>query len=151
MWSAFYGCMSHYVLAEKQDNQYTCTIPFVYEQLTNMDPAQPVQFYYIPDFVRTYTITGIDEQEKPTGMYVSQNYPNPANDLTTIRIDLPYQSRIKLEIFSITGARVYYEEISDHQRIIEFKVAPFRFNPGIYFYKISSEFESVTRKMIVGQ
>lgn len=151
MWNAYYGCMSHYVFAEVTGDQYTCTIPFVYEEMTNRDPSLPVQFYYIPDFTRTYTVTGIDELEKPSGLEVSQNYPNPVNSYTTISINTPYASVLKLEIFNIAGARVYAEDLGCHLGPQEFTVSPWRLSPGIYFYKISSEFESVTRKMVISQ
>jgi len=152
MWNAFFGCMSHYVFSEITETQYICNIPFVYEQLTNFDPSQPVQFYYIPNFVRTYTITGLDENNKPGGLMVSQNYPNPAYGITTIRIQVPYDSRIDLEIYNLAGARVYQESMQvEDAALREFIIDPAHFSPGIYFYKVSSQYESVTKKMVISQ
>jgi hypothetical protein len=151
MWNAFYGCMSHYVFSEVSGEQYTCNIPFVYEELTNFDPSQPVQFYYIPNFVRTYTITGIPEQEKPSSLQVSQNYPNPANTYTNISISTPNPVKLTLEIFNLAGARVYAEDLDNNHNPRIVKIPTNQLSPGIYFYRISSENESVTRKMMVSQ
>jgi hypothetical protein len=152
MWSAFYGCMSHYVFAEVDGDNYTCTIPFVYEGLSEFDPSQPVQFYYIPDFTREYTITstGIDDDLQTTGLTVSQNYPNPANDVTTIKVQLPYDSRIELEVYNVAGSLVYSESADFHSRDwICFTINPAHWSPGIYFYRVSSESETMTRKMVI--
>jgi hypothetical protein len=152
MWNAFFGCMSHYVFAEINETQYICTIPFVYEELTNFDPSLPVQFYYISDFVKTYTITGLDEKPSYSGLTVSQNFPNPANSTTSIRIQSPYDSRIDLQIFNLAGALVYQESTQiDNSDLKSFTINPAHFSPGIYFYKVSSQYESITRKMVISE
>ena len=42
----------------------------------------------------------------PEKFTLHQNYPNPFNPTTIIKFDLPYQSRVRLEIFNILGQRV---------------------------------------------
>jgi hypothetical protein len=143
--------MSHYVFSEVSGDQYICTIPFVYEQLTNFDPGLPVQFYYIPNFVRTYTITGIPEPEQTTTLQVSQNYPNPANTYTSIMVSTTKDSPLTLEIYNIAGARVYAEDLGNNHNPRVIKIPTNRLSPGIYFYKVFSENENITRKMMVSR
>jgi hypothetical protein len=150
MWNAFFGCMSHYVFTEVTESQYTCTIPFVYESLTNFDPSQQVQFFYIPDFVKTYTIAGVQEMEPVSGLAVKQNYPNPARSYTNIEVYVPYESEVDLQIFNVAGSLVYSETAHiEGNRWAMFKLNPIQPSPGIYFYKVSTATESVTMKMIV--
>ncbi len=53
-------------------------------------------------------ISGISEtgRNAPKGFLLSQNYPNPFDQSTTLTIDLPKRSPVKLEMFSITGVKV---------------------------------------------
>jgi len=43
----------------------------------------------------------------PTEFFVHSNYPNPFNSSTKLRIDLPYTARVEVEVFDLTGRRVY--------------------------------------------
>ena len=48
-----------------------------------------------------------DKPVIPTSYRLFQNYPNPFNPLTNIRFDLPAESRVTLEIFDVSGQKVF--------------------------------------------
>ncbi len=149
MWNAFFGCMSHYVFSEVTESSYTCTIPFVYEEMTNNDPLLPVQFYYIPDFVKSYTITGIkDNHELPA--IVSQNFPNPFSSNTFIKIHLLQDAHITVEIYNLTGSLVRTTDIGNLAKgMHDLEIDANGLSRGIYFYSVNTGAGKVTKKMIV--
>jgi len=59
-------------------------------------------------------LTGAQRLKKniPSGFYLEQNNPNPFNKLTTIRFNLPYQSKVTIVITNSFG-RVVYKMISN--------------------------------------
>ncbi|MHB8851857.1 MAG: T9SS type A sorting domain-containing protein [Ignavibacteriaceae bacterium] len=42
----------------------------------------------------------------PTSFTLYQNYPNPFNPSTVIRFALPFDSKVKLDIYNILGQRI---------------------------------------------
>jgi len=150
MWSSYFGCMSHYVFSEVTDNTYTCTIPFVYEQMALNDPTLPVQFYYIPDFVKTYAITGIPRQETDPAAMVSQNTPNPFSSYTNIKVSLIRDAHLIFQVYNLTGSLVKQIDYGTMNRgIHEIQFNADGLSKGVYFYSVSTGYGKVTKKMIV--
>jgi uncharacterized protein (TIGR02145 family) len=55
----------------------------------------------------TFTnITGVKDQQLPTGYSVSANYPNPFNPRTRIEITLPNNGNVKVELYNQIGQKV---------------------------------------------
>jgi hypothetical protein len=147
---AFFGCMSHYVFSEETDGNYTCTIPFVYEELTMADPLQPVQFWYIPDFVKSYIFEGIDDQENGLDAIVAQNYPNPFTTTTTIKVNLLQETELTLEIYNLAGMLVKKTEFGNMSKgIHDLVITSAGLSKGVYFYSVGNDAGKATRKMIV--
>ena len=51
-------------------------------------------------------ISGIEDDQLPTGYSVSDNFPNPFNPRTRIGITLPNREKIKVEVFNLLGQTV---------------------------------------------
>ncbi len=150
MWTANWGTMSHYVFSKDiGSNSIECTIPYVYMKLTSGDPILPVQFYYIPDFKRTYVMSNIDEGVSNITS-VSQNYPNPFSNQSLIQVNLSKGNQVSLEIYNITGQKVAvnnmgYRNAGNHTLTIDGSTLP----SGIYFYTLQAGNEKITRKMSI--
>ncbi len=51
-------------------------------------------------------ITGVEDNQLPTGYSVSDNFPNPFNPRTRIGITLPVRANVKVEIYNLLGQSV---------------------------------------------
>ena len=101
--------------------------------------------------------TGVEELANgiPEGFSMSQNYPNPFNPDTRIEFSLPTSSITKLEIFNITGQHVktlFNKKLSPGNHVASWDGRDDNGNilsSGIYFYKLSTEEYSTSKKMIL--
>ena len=99
--------------------------------------------------IKYHNLSGLVEVGIPADFTLSQNYPNPFNPVTTISFALPYESKVNLMIFDITGREVmrlinneikkegYYETELDGSKLAS----------GIYFYRITAGDFSETKRM----
>lgn len=81
-----------------------------------------------------------------------QNYPNPFNPVTKIKFDIPegYAGNVKLTIYNSTGKTVA-ELVNRHlySGLYEAEWDAENFPSGVYFYSITSEYFSQTKKMVL--
>ena len=147
---ARWGCMSHYVFADVTGNNYECNIPFVYEELSNLDVSAPVQFWYIPDFDKSYVITGVDNSEDGPLASSVQNFPNPFRDVTRIDINLLKASDVGIMVYNTLGQQVHRIDFGVLQN------GPHRLtlnlgnlDEGVYFYTLNAGKSRYNGKMIV--
>jgi uncharacterized protein (TIGR02145 family) len=90
---------------------------------------------YYPDTVLMLTFVGINEHpDRPDGLRVMQNYPNPVMDQTTVSIYIPEKDKVSLRITDVTGRQLITME-----RVLEQGYHSFRFIPGdsrYYFFSV---------------
>jgi lysophospholipase L1-like esterase len=86
----------------------------------------------------------------PAAPALFQNYPNPFNPTTTIGFDLPDRSLMKMEIFNILGKRIAV--LVDGVRPAGSYTVTFdagQLSSGIYLYKLTSEKNVFTKRMLL--
>lgn len=99
------------------------------------------------------SITGVNDHNRsvlPNGFALNQNYPNPFNPSTTISFSLPRSSDARLEIFDLLGRTVESRDLgtlSAGDHALSFDAS--RLASGVYFYRVSSESGSLSRKMVL--
>ena len=84
----------------------------------------------------------------PKEFALAQNYPNPFNPSTQIQFSLPVASHVKLEVFNILGQQV--EMLIDGTMAAGEHSVTFDGSgrsSGIYFYRLTHEGGSATKKM----
>ena len=100
-------------------------------------------------------ITGVGNrstQNIPSNYLLRQNYPNPFNPTTTIVIDLPERSNVKLEIFDILGRKV--ETIVNSvlaQGIHSYQWNAEYMDSGVYFCHLTTNKTSQAIKLILSR
>jgi subtilisin family serine protease len=98
------------------------------------------------------TITGVAQTASsiPNRFELYQNYPNPFNPSTTIRYDLPKQSRLKIVVYDILGrevATLVNEEKRAGSYTINFNASELA--SGVYFYQLQTGEYSATKKLLL--
>lgn len=81
---------------------------------------------------------------------LEQNYPNPFNPSTIIRFSLPRAQNITLEVFDISGrnvATLISGRVESGNNSIQFNTH--NLSSGIYFYKLTAENFTQTKKMML--
>ena len=102
------------------------------------------------------TIMNVEENELyPISFTISQNYPNPFNPNTTINYEVFNDSKVNIEVFDISG-RTVKELINDYHNIGKYTIDwnavddnGQKVSAGLYFYSISTEYFTETKKMIL--
>lgn len=107
----------------------------------------------------SFVVTGTTAVEQrpgmPTDFVLEQNYPNPFNPSTVIRFSLPKESQVTLKIYDIMGQEVK-TLLNETMNAGNFDVQwngddsdGNKVQSGTYIYRITTENNSVARKMIL--
>ena len=88
--------------------------------------------------------------EVPVKFSIEQNYPNPFNPVTNIKFALPKSSIVKLSVYDVSGkevAALLNEFKKSGTYIFQFDASSL--SSGVYFYKISADNFTDTKRMIL--
>jgi hypothetical protein len=88
--------------------------------------------------------------DTPGTLRLEQNYPNPFNPSTTITYHLARRTDVTLTIFSLLGEQMLqfqYREQDAGQH--EVQISGVTLSSGVYFFRLQTAGETITRKMIV--
>ncbi|MEI6765780.1 MAG: M14 family zinc carboxypeptidase [Bacteroidota bacterium] len=90
----------------------------------------------------TITVIGVAANESFGNLSVS---PNPAKDMVYINCD-GSKEKLTVELFSITGAKVYAADYSNYSGIIGIDIS--RFEQGIYLLKLSNSKGNAVKRIV---
>ncbi|MEK7543119.1 MAG: T9SS type A sorting domain-containing protein, partial [Patescibacteria group bacterium] len=99
--------------------------------------------------------TGINEisNNTPTTYFLSQNWPNPFNPSTKIRIEVPKTGPVKLTVYNVLGqlvATLVNGQLSAGSYEYELTATETsRMASGIYFYRLETPGFTKTMKMLL--
>jgi len=86
----------------------------------------------------------------PTEYALNQNYPNPFNPATDISFSLPMNSYVRLNVFNVLGQHVETlldKEMAAGEHTVRWNAI--RAASGVYFYRLSADNFTATRKMVI--
>ena len=97
------------------------------------------------------TITGIEnEMSTPNKFSLDQNYPNPFNPSTKISWQLPVSGVVIIKVYDVLGkeiATIINEDLPAGKYELEYNAS--NLPSGIYFYSLSSNDYTESKKMIL--
>ncbi len=106
---------------------------------------------FVLDFTATTDPTvSVNESNHLNTYYLSQNYPNPFNPSTRISYNVGEPGQVQLKIYNILGVEVatlVNEQQNSGNYTVGFDAA--RLSSGVYFYSLSVNNFTQTRKMIL--
>jgi len=97
-----------------------------------------------------YNLNEIIEIGIPNKYDISQNYPNPFNPATNIRYDLPKNGFVKLVVYDALGREI--ETLVNEKQsagVYEVIFNASQYSSGVYFYKLTTDGFSETKKMLM--
>ncbi|MEA2030806.1 MAG: Ig-like domain-containing protein [candidate division Zixibacteria bacterium] len=95
------------------------------------------------------------EEIRPDSYKLYQNYPNPFNPITAIRFDIPNEGMVQLHILNVLGQHVRtlvnsYFPVGTHTAIWRGRNDNgSEVSSGVYFYRLVSEQNSISKKMLL--
>ena len=86
----------------------------------------------------------------PTEYYLSQNFPDPFKEKTTIKYCLPEEIRVKLEIFNVQGKIVttLLDEIKE-PGTYQVELSARKIKEGLYLYQLTAGNIIITKRMLI--
>jgi hypothetical protein len=167
--------LKHYLVYRSGSGEVTPTPPFLIapsEAPSYVDPYPPVgTLHYVvtaldvhgnqsppSNVVGVFDVTGVGGDTPPvTALTVLQNRPNPFTGSTELRVGLPADGDISVEIYDVAGRRVQTIEVRG--AAAGWRSVPFdgrggnagALPSGVYFYRVSAGGVTVTNKMVIAR
>jgi len=96
------------------------------------------------------TSVGIDKDLTPKDFTLNQNYPNPFNPITQIQYEMKSAGQVNMELFDIRGAKVR-TLINENkpEGSYEFTFDGSQLSSGVYFYSMTANRVTKTRKLVL--
>ena len=118
--------------------------------------AQPDAEIYL-DRIRVVHPSAVEDwkAETPNAMTLANNYPNPFNPNTVIEFSLPKAADVKLAVYNLRGERVKMLRSGQtaagvHQAVWDgTDMAGLQAPSGVYFYRLQTEDQDVTKQMLL--
>jgi hypothetical protein len=101
--------------------------------------------------------TAAGDTPPPSNLAVTSNYPNPFSADTRFDLDLATEANVTVDVYDVGGRRVRHVELgrlSPGARMMRFDGLDDGGKPlasGMYFYRVHSNRETVTRKMVIAR
>jgi len=101
-------------------------------------------------FTGAYTGVQMNRNQLPVEFALSNNYPNPFNPSTTVKVSLKTSGLMSLKIYNVLGqlVRVVDEGYKSAGTYL-YNINMDNYSSGVYFYTLSQGTNSITKKMIL--
>jgi hypothetical protein len=106
-------------------------------------------------YIRPYPMSASESDDRPLAFALHPNMPNPFNPSTRLRYDLPASSPVRVDIYNAAGQRVRrlvdgYRSAGRHTAVWDGSDVYGRpVASGVYVYRLTSEHDIATRRMLL--
>lgn len=149
MWKSWMATASYYVF----DHGGEYEIPFVCQDMNPANNIDPVTFQYVDEFRITDDDFGFwvsTHEYEENLITVSQNFPNPFNNVTYVNMTLSRDANVTLEVSNILGQKVKTIDYGHYSSgLHKIAIEAEDLESGIYFFTLTTGLDAVTRKMII--
>lgn len=148
----------HYRPKATNYNDSYYSFDYVIDKQYNTRSYSRYYSYFGEGFLENYTFksgswAGVNDSKEnilPNSMTLNQNYPNPFNPTTKIKYSTKKRANIKLNIYNLIGNKVATlidatKSIGEYE--IEFDGS--KLSSGVYFYRLVSDDNSITKKFVI--
>jgi hypothetical protein len=101
----------------------------------------------ISDYNGNTMNTSVNAKNVPQAFALHQNYPNPFNPTTEIAFDLPEAADWSVDIYNVSGRLVKSFSGYSDAGVVRVNVDANGWASGIYFYKVSANDFTASKKM----
>lgn len=97
-----------------------------------------------------HPVSSDTDLQRPVRFFVDQNYPNPFNPSTTLRFGLPSHSEVGIQVYNVLGQHVHTVMEGElpagtHEVTVDLG----GLSTGVYLYRITTETNEITRRMVL--
>lgn len=99
-----------------------------------------------------YNSSGEVQNELINDFYLYQNYPNPFNPVTVIRFQLSAASNVNVRVYDVMGKEIAVlaeGRFSAGMHSVTFDASLYNASSGVYYYRVTGENTSETKKMVM--
>ncbi len=123
--------------------------------VATVNPPSQSEDYKNRIYYTTYSFPPVvavdeDQQSVPQAFALHQNFPNPFNPTTQIKVDVPVDGEVTLSVFDLRGrtvALLHRGYLSAGQHTFTFSGA--NLSSGTYFYRLTAPGFQAVRKMLL--
>ncbi|MFO7447378.1 MAG: DUF362 domain-containing protein [Ignavibacteriaceae bacterium] len=103
------------------------------------------------ELIKLMNSTSVEEElNMPADYSLSQNYPNPFNPTTKISYSIPEYSKVTIKVYDVAGkevATIVNSDMPAGSYVASFDAR--QLSSGVYFYKITANNYSASRKLVL--
>ena len=123
-----------------QPGRYDAEIQVTVDDFYGTQVTIPVELNVVSSRVRSQDTAGAAGSEELPGTLQLGNYPNPFSSSTTVRIELPESSNVRITVYDMTGREVR----NLHDGYLSMGTHEFRFDAddlpsGTYLYRVNTD------------
>lgn len=104
-------------------------------------------YLWVDNLAFTGSVTGISE--KQTSINALSVYPNPVTSNINIRFNAKESQNTNIELYNITGAKVYSEKLGEQTGTVSHTIDAASFAKGVYILKVISGKAVENKKIII--